>query len=133
MMYRRGFSTQRRAILTQPFQGRVQINRFDVDEAFHGITMPQPHLLNPVNFHCGAAHTLIKSRPWFQEKIVKFSNLNKQVLTPKWRFWARPEGLGPNCPVIRQKSSAMVDIAFGFFPVTEQFGYQRTLFLFMST
>ncbi|MCH8347899.1 MAG: hypothetical protein IH901_05335 [Proteobacteria bacterium] len=69
----------------------------------------------------------------FQEKIVKFSNLNKQVLTPKWRFWARPEGLDPNYPVIRQKTSAMVGIAFGLFPVTEKFGRQRTLFLFMST
>jgi len=63
MMYRRGFSTQRRAILTQPFQGRVQTGRFGVDEAFHGITMPQPYLLNPVNFHCCAAHTLIGFRP----------------------------------------------------------------------
>ena len=62
-MYRRGFSTQQRAILAQPFKGRVQINRLGVDEALHGITMPQPHLLNPVNFHCGAAHTLIESRP----------------------------------------------------------------------
>ncbi len=64
---------------------------------------------------------------------MKFSNLNKKILTPKWRFWARPEGLGPKCSVIRQKTSAMVDIAFGFFPVTEHFGRQRTLFLFMST
>ena len=66
-MYRRGFSTQVRAILAQPFQGRVQIGRVGVDDAFHGPTMPQPHLLNPVNFrrelHCGAAHTLIESRP----------------------------------------------------------------------
>jgi len=69
----------------------------------------------------------------FQEKIVQFSNLNKQVLTPKWHFWARPEGLGPYCPVIRQKPSAMVGIAFGLFPVTEQYGHQRTLFLFMKT
>lgn len=63
MGYQRGFSTQRRAILAQPLQGRGQIDRLGVDEAFHGITMPQPHLLNPVNYHCGAAHTLIKSRP----------------------------------------------------------------------
>ncbi len=63
MMYQRGFSTQLRAILAQPFQGRVQTGRVGVDEAFHGITMPQPDLLNPVNFHCGAAHTLIESRP----------------------------------------------------------------------
>ena len=70
MVYQRGFSTQQRAILAQPFQGRVQINRLGVDEAFHGITMLQPHLLNPVNFHCcaahtlcGATHTLTESRP----------------------------------------------------------------------
>ncbi len=139
MVYQRGFSTQRRGIVSQPVQGRVQINRFGVDKAFHGITMPQPHFLNPVNFHCcaahtlcGAAHTLIGFRPWFQEKVVTFSNLNKQGLTPKWHFWARPEGLGPNCPVIRQKSSVMIGIAFGFFPVTEHFGRRPTLFLFMS-
>ena len=63
MDYQRGFSTQQRAILAQPFQGRMQINRLGVDEAFHGPTMPQPHLLNPANFHCGAAHTLIRFRP----------------------------------------------------------------------
>ena len=62
MMYRRGFSTQQRAILAQPFQGRVQINRLGVDKAFQGPAMPQPHLMNPVNFHCGAAHSLIESR-----------------------------------------------------------------------
>lgn len=62
-MYRRGFSTQQRTILAQPFQGRVQTGQLGVDEALNGITMLQPHLLNPVNFHCGAAHTLIKSRP----------------------------------------------------------------------
>ncbi len=66
-MYRRGFSTQQRAILAQPFQGRVQTGRVGVDEAFHGPTMAQPHLLNPVNFrrglHCGATHTLIGFRP----------------------------------------------------------------------
>ncbi len=60
MDYQRGFSTQVRAILAQPFQGRVQTGRFGVDEPFHGPTMPQSHLLNPVNFHCGAAHTLFK-------------------------------------------------------------------------
>ncbi len=63
MIYQRGFSTPQRAILAQPFQGRVQINRLGVVEAFHGPAMPQPHLLNPVNFHCGAAHTLIGFRP----------------------------------------------------------------------
>ncbi len=63
MDYQREFSTQWRAILAQPFQGRVQINRVSVDEPFHGPTMLQSHLLNPVNFHCGAAHTLIGFRP----------------------------------------------------------------------
>jgi len=63
MYYQRGFLTKLRAILAQPLQGRVQIGRLGVDEALHGITMPQPHLLNPNNFHSGAAHTLIKSRP----------------------------------------------------------------------
>ncbi len=63
MVYQRGFSTQQRAILAQPFQGRAQIDRVFVDEAFHGPTMPQPYLLNPVKFHCGAAHTPTESRP----------------------------------------------------------------------
>ncbi len=63
MVYQRGFLTQQRAILAQPFQGRVQINRFGVDEAFHGITMPQPHLLKPLKFHGGATHTLSRFRP----------------------------------------------------------------------
>ncbi len=63
MMYRQGFSTQQRAILAQPFLGRGQTGRLGVDKVLHGITMLQPHLLNPVNFPCGAAHTLIKSRP----------------------------------------------------------------------
>ena len=63
MVYQQGFLTQQRAILAQPFQGRVQIDRVGVDDAFHGPTMPQPHLLNPANFHCGAAHTLTGFRP----------------------------------------------------------------------
>lgn len=63
MMYQRGFLTQKRAILAQPFQGRVQFDRFGVDATFHGITMLQSRLLKPVNFHCGATHTLTGSRP----------------------------------------------------------------------
>ncbi len=63
MVYQRGFSTQRRTILAQPFQGRVQIDRLGVDEALHGITMLQPHLLNRVNFQYGTAYTLTESRP----------------------------------------------------------------------
>lgn len=63
MDYHRGFLTQRRAILAQPIKGRVQINQFGVDDSFHGPTMLQPHLLNPANFYCGAAHILTGFRP----------------------------------------------------------------------
>ncbi len=63
MDYQRGFLTQQRAILAQPLKGRVQIDRLGVEKASHGLTMPQPSLLNPANFYCGAAHTLIGSRP----------------------------------------------------------------------
>ena len=62
MNYQRGFSTQRRAILAQPFQGRMQIGQVGVDEPYYDPTMLQAHLLNLVNFHCGEAHALIKSR-----------------------------------------------------------------------
>ena len=63
MDYQRGFLTPQRAILAQPLEGRVQIDRLGVEKAFHGPTMPQPFLLNPANFYCGAAHTLIEFRP----------------------------------------------------------------------
>ena len=63
MDYQRGFSTKRRVILAQPIKGRVQIDQLCVEKAFHGPTMLQPLLLNPVNYYCGVTHPLNESRP----------------------------------------------------------------------